>query len=264
MQQPTLVANLIKLRLVEFSKAAPEVWLSTAEAIFHANGIMDELTRYSYLLHSLQKPQLERIKSIIEAGDTIAVPYTEAKMKLLDVYGETEEKKIQKLLNSTQFNVTKLSLILEKIVNSAGKAFHDNAMSKIPLKTPSIGLPISELAKKADNVWRLQQQSNDSKSIFLTNNSSLAVPEPVQAQSTYNTEALLLSAPTKLTREVAALRRSRSQSRDSSQRHKFGSSSSYQGRSTICNGKCWYHNKFGDRAQKCNPNCSEYRKDAEN
>ena len=171
---------------------------------------MDEPTRYSYLLQSLQMPQLERIKSIIEAGDTIATPYTEAKTKLLDVYGETEEKKIQKLLNSTQFNETKPSLILEKIVSLAGKAFHDNAikemwLSKIPLETrisitPSIGLPISELAKQADNVWRLQQQSNDSKSIFSTNNSSLAVPVPVQASSTSNTEALLLSALTELTR----------------------------------------------------------------
>ena len=48
-QQPTPVANSVKLRLVEFSEAALELWFSTAEAIFRASGIMDEPTRYSYL-----------------------------------------------------------------------------------------------------------------------------------------------------------------------------------------------------------------------
>ena len=169
---------------------------------------------------------------------------------------------------------TKPSLVLEKIRNLAGKAFNDNTikemwLSLIPIETrisitPSLNLSLDELSKQADITWELQNcnSSSSSKPVFSVN------ANPTQTQST---ESMLIDAVNELTRQVAALSsrnsrerssspdRRREKSRSYSQRRRYGSPSPYRSRRLFA-GKCWYHDRFGERARKCYDGCSEEKK----
>lgn len=125
--------GLIKLRLVEFSETSPELWFMTTETLFRTHNIAGETHKFAYLIQSIKVPQLERIKSVIEAGEAEQEPYNAAKVKLMDAFGETESRKFQKLLDSSLVNSTEIkpTHLLEKIKNLAGKFFKEDAIKEM-------------------------------------------------------------------------------------------------------------------------------------
>lgn len=81
-----------KIKLIDFIEDAPDLWFSMAEVLFSTAKVADEKQKFSYLLQSLNIHQIEKIQTIIQAHGTNEKPYTDAKAKLLEVYGITEEK----------------------------------------------------------------------------------------------------------------------------------------------------------------------------
>lgn len=59
-------AAIAKIRLAEFNEKSPELWFSTAEALFRSNKINDQNSRFPRLLQSLQVEHLARIESVIK------------------------------------------------------------------------------------------------------------------------------------------------------------------------------------------------------
>lgn len=284
-------ATHTKLKLVEFAEKDPELWFLTTEALFRTNKIEEQDIKFSYLLQSLRLEQLERIKHIIEAGAAQVNPYDAAKKKLLDAYAETESSRLHKLLESSLLNSAEIkpSFLLEKIRNLGGKFVKDDAvlremwLNRLPKDTRMYitagcqTLAPDELAKQADMIWALQHSTGTNKQIFSVDIAPSHVAAvrttpaiPPSAQST--TDSLLLTAVCELTKEIAALRtetqterqhrsRYRSPSRERrgrSQSRRYGSPSPYRRLPEIRNGQCWYHEKFGQNARKCQPGCKHY------
>lgn len=268
---PVATTTPVKLRIVEFSDTSPELWFATAEALFEANSITDEKGKYSHLLQCLNMSHAERIRSIIIDSKNLNTPYTEAKKQLMEAFGDSEERKLQKLLNTAVITETQPTRVLEQILSLAGNSFSENAiremfLSRIPIETrialtPSMALPVMELAKQADTTWELQRRSGIIKPIFAAEASMYPTAATTPVPTTSTTETLLLTAVTELSKQIATLvadnRRSRERSRDQS-RTRSRNRSATPLTPELFDGLCWYHDRFGDKARKCHPTCSKY------
>lgn len=91
--QPVVQRSQPKIRIIDFTEDAPDLWFATADVLFATAGIVDEKQKFSYLLQSLNIHQIEKIQTIVHTHGTNITPYSEVKKKLSEVYGITEEKK---------------------------------------------------------------------------------------------------------------------------------------------------------------------------
>lgn len=170
---------------------------------------------------------------------------------------------------------TKPTEILDKIKNLGGNNLSDTLcrelwLSKIQPKTrilitPSLALPIAELAKQADTIWELQKATSPVSSV------NAMVQQPVQSTSSSNFECALLAAMQEVTKELAALRaennrntRSRSRSPDG-RRSRGNSRPRYRRNQTpgrkppeMYDGECWYHYTFKNKSYKCREGCKHW------
>lgn len=284
--QPVKMTTQMKLN--EFYTANPSLWFMTAETVFESNKVTTEKDKFAYLIQMLTQEQAERIQTVIESARSEdpetrePTPYTAAKRLLLAYYGETEEKKLQKLFDTSLITPDQLpSEILSVIqrhgaTSVTGDAIRELWWNKIspdikPYLTGCKKLPIAELAEHADSIHNLIRQKQ--------------VRQP-QINAIDNT--LLVTALHSLQADIAALKldrsrdKSRNRSRDRSRerspersrrrsrhrstdsrsdsrspsprqrrsylRHRDGS----RPRPTILyDGECWYHYTYGSDAREC-------------
>lgn len=91
------MANVKDLNLPQFIKTMPEIWFKAAEAILHSSGITDDQEKYNAILMRLDPTAL------IEVADDLSHPpqndkYGNIKNKLISVYSEAPDDRLEKLL----------------------------------------------------------------------------------------------------------------------------------------------------------------------
>lgn len=276
--------NMPKLKLSDFTEESPDLWFKMAEVLFPAFAVETEVQKFAYLLQCLKMQQMERIRSIIEnPGDA---PYSTAKTKLLDVYGESPERKVRRLIESNAAMMVNLkpTLILDKIKSLGGDMITEPLRKEFWLErispevrlliTPSINLPIDDLAKQADSIAELLLKNKTNLSTAALNlSNSFNQPTPnvsVQPQTSMSqpVENAILLCMQEMTKELAAIRaerntRSRSRTPNyrryrSKSRERRDATPATKGKPELYNGLCWYHHTFGDRSYKCKIGCKEY------
>ena len=88
----------VSLKLPTFLATRPDVWFQQTEAQFAIRSIIEQTTKYFYLLTALDPVVAERM-----AGDVASVPvdnkYSYLKEKLMEVYGLTDDQKADQLLD---------------------------------------------------------------------------------------------------------------------------------------------------------------------
>ena len=296
---------LKKFFLPKLDEADPELWFEVVDTIFTANGIDDEMNRFSHLLERLNTDHFRNIRDIVNSNDDDVKKsaYSLAKAKLILVLGESEERKLDRLLSVSDIPPrTKPSVILQILGDLAGKSqCHDIVkriwLNKLPKQINVIlagdkETDLEQLAKNADNMFEVLNQTPSP-----TSQSSVPHSEVFATQNSVpstNNDAItgLLKM---LASEVAALRldnatlhkkfsehrsRSRNRTPDSAtsgsdsedyRRQRRHSKSRHRNQSLeklpppLYNGLCWYHFHFGDNAKKCaNSQCSMKNKILEN
>jgi hypothetical protein len=291
-----------RFKLPEFDVNTPELWFATAEVIFSANNVVDEKSKFAHLLQHIDSTIAKNIQSVI-LNSSAENPFTAAKEALLNLYADSVDKKLDKLLSKVSLEAFgKPSLLLQEIKRlTAGCGEVENEqflksffLRKLPPLTRAILadtenlLTVDQLAKKADLIQDSGVPTSLTHSINMVDSTAYtARPEQTTNNANNNLLSTLTNAMALLTTEVAALKgrhgrdRSRSLSpdhsrprshsrgyrrhydRDQSTKRKYRSNTPNR-HTEMIGDKCWYHNKYQSKAHRCQFGCKYFPTMSEN
>lgn len=108
----------VSVKLPPFWTEKPDIWFCQAEAQFTIAGIVMEATKFNYLLAQLEPKFVENIWDLVTSNDNNK--YSLAKERLLNIFRESEECQIKKLLSGLELGDMKPTQLLRKMRSYAG------------------------------------------------------------------------------------------------------------------------------------------------
>ncbi|XP_052741889.1 uncharacterized protein LOC128198818 [Bicyclus anynana] len=135
MAQPEVSVSGVSVsaRIPEFWTDLPRHWFIQAEAVLHPQKMSDE-AKFQFVISKLGKDVIQQVTDILvkqpENGK-----YDTLKTRLLDIYEESENRKVQKLISEMELGDQKPSQLLRKM--------QELASGKVQMKPlPSFGKTI--------------------------------------------------------------------------------------------------------------------------
>lgn len=258
MEESSIDALSLKPRIPQFWRDSPKLWFAHFETTIAHSKISNE-NKLSLVVAQLEKTDFEQISDIIMAPAN-ENRYTLAKERLISIYEESEGQKLHKILNDMDLGDQKPSQLLRRMRNLAHGMIPDSTLrllwiNHLPPATRAI-LSINKednlesLATMAD---KMNQQAREVNSVCTCKNQAGSSSSCADA---YDHQRAI----EELTQEVAALKAQRSN------RYNYNTRQSprYQNRQFIRSSShsqiCFYHQKFGKAARKCQSPCRMNKK----
>lgn len=251
-KQSDVVLISVSSRIPEFWTDQPGLWFVQFEATVAPQKASDE-AQYQLLVAKLGK------QVVMQVADLLTTPpktekYTSLKTRLLHVYEESANKQIQKLIGDMQLGDQKPSQLLRRMQTLAGTRVSPETLlvmwqNHLPraVRIVLAATAITDSEKLAEVADKIQETSNRGD----------------VAEVSSEGAGSLADVLAKLSVEVAELRRSRGSSRSGWQanrapsRYRTRSSSRNRERSASRKpGLCFYHDRFGVKAVKCQTPCT--------
>lgn len=256
-QQQTIIQR-IALRIPPFWDESPEIWFAQIEAQFTTSQVTTDLSKFNAVVGAIES------KILTQVADAVLNPpaldkYGNLKAKILDHFSDSQHKKMTKLLQDSSLGDQKPSSLLNEMRRLSTPDITDDLLktlwlkrlpteARVILSTNTADLP--ELAKIADKIIEIGNL-NGVNSIS-TSNSSNSTLEKCVAQLTKAVESLKYNFNNfnnnNSNHRSRSSNRSRSKSRGTSRDR-----SSTPAKKEFEN--CWYHYKFGAKANKCTEPC---------
>lgn len=256
--------NKIALRLPPFWRNNIELWFKQVEASFTLSGISSDETKFASLVANIDAQTLNHVSDII-LNPPETDKYKELKKRLVSEFADSEGKRIKKLLSELQLGDHRPSGLLRQMKSLAGPKLSDDFLKnlwlqRLPTNIQSILLASSEkldqLAVLADRVYEVTGENHQ---VYALENSVAAVTPKANLQAFPNLQAFsnLQEQIEKLTLQVEKLGRERSRgySRERSAR-RYRSGSRDHGARDNHPELCFYHERFGNKAQNCRKPCA--------
>ncbi|XP_073821292.1 uncharacterized protein [Musca autumnalis] len=215
---PPIGISRIGVKVPPFWKTNPKLWFRQIECQFFNAGIAQDETKYHTLVGSIETNILNTVSHIIENPPS-SNKYEVLKTAMLAEFQDSEERRLQKLLENVEMGDRKPSAVLREMRQlSSGKVSDDMLKSLGFQRLPTmIKTVLSVSTDSLDKLAVMADKINDQ----LGNSSRIRVRGWM---------ALKVRSKSR--------NRNSSQSRDTSER------------------LCWYHFKFGSKASKCRPPCT--------
>jgi hypothetical protein len=248
----------VAVRLPPFWANRPTVWFTQAEAQFSLVGISIERTKFYHIISQLDHKYAAEVEDII-TSPLQQEPCTTLKTELLNRLATTREQRARHIIMHEEMGDRKPSQFLRYLRSLAPdlpEYFLQRIWcSRLPrfVQTALAGQPeigLDAAASCADSIM-----------------DSISPPELVSVGRPAN-NTTLLQRIVELSRQVETLsaerdhRRSSSRDRRYSQRDRPSSprnrrlNNNSPSRLKNATGSCWYHRRFGDRAQNCTQPCT--------
>lgn len=232
----------VRVRVPPFWRINPKLWFSQLESQFINAGITKDSTKYHTLVGSVESDVLNVVSHVIESPPQTEM-YETLKKALLTEFLESEEKRLQKLLENVSIGDRKPSVILREMRQlSSGKVSDEVLKSLWFQRLPSTVKTI--LAVSTDNLDKLAEMA-DKINDQINNSNVNAISRPQQEVSSSRLDQIENQMLNLLDRIEAIHINNRGRSR--SQSRARGSSKTSM---------CWYHSKFGQKATRCRSPCS--------
>lgn len=259
-QQPDAMAAIsVQARLPQFWKVQPGLWFMQVESVLHSQKMSDE-AKYHLVVAKLERD------IILQVSDILAQPpannkYTTLKTRLLEIYEESEAKKIKKLLNEMELGDQKPSQLLRQMKDLAKGRVTDDTL--LYLWQNQLPTAVQAVLTVADKDMDVKATIADKVLEATTAGSGIAaIGKPSTSR-----EADLVATVTKLMARIDALegRGRPRERRPYDRKYRQGSrgpsnsrsqSRSGNGASTDKGRLCFYHFRFKQRATKCVQPCS--------
>ncbi|XP_038073042.1 uncharacterized protein LOC119741363 [Patiria miniata] len=103
--------SAVALKLPPYWPNDPVIWFAQVEAQFLTRGIKSELTKYSYVIASLQPSIAQEVRDLL-VNPPADNPYSKLKEELIKRTSESERKRLQKLLTTEELGDKKPSQLL--------------------------------------------------------------------------------------------------------------------------------------------------------
>jgi hypothetical protein len=238
------------VRIPNFIPSDPALWFTMVESTFELavpKAISESKTKYNHCVANLPPDIAMTVRDVIISPDQTD-PYGKLKQEVISRCGESKSQEIRRLLAGEQLGDRKPSELLRVMQrraeshNIADTLLLELFLQQLPSNVQSILASISPLtppkaAKIADKILDI----SPSQVSAVSDNSSELHVFP---------DSELLKEIKLLRKEVALLRRSRSNSRPRQSHFRQKSPSDTEQ-------LCWYHQKFASKAKKCIPPCSK-------
>lgn len=228
----------------------PALWFTICESTFQLGcpkAITESKTKFNYIIAHLPPEATSIIRDVILNPDSDD-PYTHVKNELIKRSSESAQQEIRKLLIGEELGDRRPSELL-RIMQRRAEAHKvsDELMmelfqAQLPTQVQSILAAVSPLtlAKAAEIADRVMDVS----------------PTPVStcSVSSPSVENMLLEEIKKINLRIDKItRRGRSRDRNFNRPRSRSQTKKFE--------QCWYHYKFGKKAQKCSPPCNFSKND---
>jgi len=252
----------IAVRIPPFWPEEPELWFMQLEGQFTLCGIIDDEAKYAHILSKIEPKQAREIKDVITRPPTTDKCKT-LKRILIQRLTDSQEQKIRQLLEQEELGDRKPSQFLRHMSTLAGSTVPNELIKtlwlcRLPAQIQAILAArtddrLEDLADQADRIYEI-----GAKAVVATTSPGATQQQPSTLQTTTETQIMMLTKQVaaltvqmiKFTKEWSQERsRNRARSRSRSQRR-------YRSRTPKRNGVCFYHQRFGQKAEKCTQPCT--------
>nr|XP_042900933.1 uncharacterized protein LOC122269874 [Parasteatoda tepidariorum] len=243
-----------------FWRANPEVWFIQLESQFVVSGISADDTKYHCVVSALDGDVLTLISDIIRQPPTDN-KYETIKNRIIANYADSETARLKMLLKDLELGDKRPSHLLRSMQDLAGNSISTEILRSLFLQRLPVSVQqilsvcmekgeqnLSLLAEKADKILEVTQNSLTVNSINVTDDNS-------RFQKLEDEIRKLSETVTRLSRQQY-----RNKNKFSTRRQGSRSRSTQR---TVAGPLCWYHYKFGTKANKCIPPCN-YAQNSEN
>ena len=238
-QVPPAEVHRVSVKMPPFWRDRPSLWFAQLEAQFDLANIKEEKTKFAYVVANLQETYAVEVEDIISRPPGVN-PYTTIKRELIARTSATEDKRIRQLIFEEELGDKKPSQFLRHLRSLGGNVIQEPLiktlwLQRLPVQVQAIlqtqiRLSTDQLATMADKVLEVESSS-------MTNVSAIKSPSSDLKRQLEQMSMQFESMQT----ELSSIRRdlARHESRERSQN--ISNFTSF----------CWYHHRFGKRAQRC-------------
>ena len=271
----------VSLKLPPFWPHDPTIWFAQVEAQFQTRQIISQLTKFSYVVSSLQPEIAQEVRDLLISPPSVD-PYDKLKTELIKRTSESEQKRLHQLLISEELGDRKPSQLLRRMKQLLGenkleeRILRQLFLQRLPqnvqliLASSSDAVDLEQLALIADKILEVAVPLSASTASV----GAVTAPATMTPHSNYDSRLDELQAQvSQLTSLVKSLVTSESHSghrvygsrERSREKYKKRDRSSSRSRSKSryqsknpprAGSECWYHWRFGDQALKCVKPCS--------
>jgi len=233
-----------------FSKENPDLFFIQSEAQFATAGITQDATKYYYVVGNLEPRILNYVSDFIRDPPP-ANKYELLKERILKEFTESDMKKLRRVISECELGDNKPSQLLKRMKDLAGTKFTDDALKTFWLDR----LPDSVRAVVSVIDGDSAQWAKVADKMMEVNSFSQVATLDKKTQPTQNDELFELR---KENAELKAALQQRGRTENKQQdQHRARSRS--KSKSKVC----YYHYRFGTKANKCTKPC-EFGKPSEN
>lgn len=244
--------SAVNLKLPPYWPSDPEVWFAQVEAQFSTRGITAQKTKFEYIVASLTPEYASEVRDIILRPPETR-PYERLREELIKRTATSERRRLQQLLTTEELGDRKPSQLLRRMQQLLGDTtgatnsalIRELFLQRLPtnvrvvLASAPDTTSLDELAQLADRVID-------------------AAPPSIAGITPHQEEVEQLRAEVSRLTELVSRSRTKSPARHRSptpgrRRH----SPPRRPPSPASRPLCWYHERFGDAAQKCRPPCTK-------
>ena len=252
---PDVSAVSVALKLPAFWPSDPELWFAQVEAQFATRRITAQRSKFDHVISSLSSEVAAEVRDLLIRPPRDE-PYTQLKTQLTKRTAASEQKKLQLLLTSEELGDRKPTQLLRRMQQllgdrpglADGSFLRELFLQRLPpnvrmvLASTPDGTSLEGLADLADKVMEV------------------AAPSVAMVTPPLTSEVEQLRGDvSRLEKLVRKLARSSSRSTSRSSRrpptppHANPSDTDAQ---HDPDSLCWYHHKYGTKAQKCRQPCA--------
>lgn len=222
-----MTESAVALKLPTFWASQPRAWFIQAEAQFTLRNITADDTKYYHLVAALDQQSAERLLDVLEQPPAEG-KYDQLKARLLGTFGLTQQQRASRLLNIAGLGDRRPSELMDEMLALLGDhrpcmLFEELFRQQLPadIRMALVSADFTDpraVARLADELWVSRAQP--------VANVSFPTDEPVVAA----------------TRQSDVARQARAQPLQRQLGDKGGD-------------LCYYHRRFGSKAQRCVPPC---------
>lgn len=247
-----------------FWKANVVIWFRQVESQFRVKGVTSDDDMYDLIVGAIDASVLTQVSDLV-IDPPATDKYKTLKERIIGCFGDSEEKKLQKLLRETTLGDKKPSHLLREMRELAGRKVSEELLKSLWLQqlpssiqsvlSVSVDQQLSTLAALADKV----REISEPQCINVVSNET----EKSSCNNSDTIHELLLSRIEALAKQVESLSvrgRSTEQSSDRRPTTSRRMSKSRERKQNDGKWECRFHYRFGEKATRCESPCNNYER----
>lgn len=258
-EAPDIKPEVYQIKIIPFAPEDPEIWFAMLESQFTTHGITEDKIKFSNVVTSLGMVHAKAVKDLI-TNPPSENRYEKIKAELIRRLSASHEKKVMQLLTHEELGDRKPSQFLRHLQDLAGPSVPEDFVrsiwsSRLPQSVQAIlasqtSHSLDQLADLADRIQDITTPGGVVASSAMPGTTA-GGPQTSEIAELRKMVAQLTTRLDRLSREPQRKsHRSRPRRRASSSSSRTRSQSSYRRHPM-----CWYHFKFGSKAEKCQLPC---------